>query len=76
MERVAVTDEERPPGSKGGRPSEPEPKAPERYDTLPEGWRRVKGATTAPVGWYWANNGKGLFSKEYEHGLVREHGEG
>lgn len=46
------------------------------YDALPEGWKRIKGATTAPVGWYWANNGKGLFSNEYKHGLVRENGEG
>ena len=43
-----------------------------KLETLPEGWKRVEGATTAPVGWYWANNGKSHFSAEYRHALVRE----
>ena len=38
---------------------------------LPNGWRVIEGATTAPVGYKWVNNGKSLFSKEYERALLK-----
>lgn len=43
-----------------------------RLDSLPEGWRRTKHALTQPNGWYWANNGRSIFSGERETALVRE----
>lgn len=42
------------------------------FDEIPDGWRKENLATTAPLGWFWAFNGKGLFSGEFEHGLVKE----
>lgn len=43
-----------------------------KLDRLPEGWVRTNGAQTAPVGWYWANNGKSLFSGERKTALIKE----
>jgi len=43
-----------------------------RIDRLPEGWRYVNGAATAPNGWRWACNGKSRFKPGYEHALVKE----
>ena len=43
-----------------------------KLERLPDGWRRTKGAMTQPNGWYWANNGKSIFSGERETALVRE----
>lgn len=45
-----------------------------KIDHIPDGWRKVKGALTAPIGWVWYCNGKSRFSgnKEYEHALVPE----
>ena len=45
-------------------------------DELPDGWRYLKGATTAPNGWRWAGHGS-LFTsvtggEPYEHALVRD----
>ena len=40
-------------------------------DALPEGWRYIEGALTAPNGFRWACNGKSRFSPEYRHALVR-----
>ena len=40
-------------------------------DALPEGWRYIEGALTAPTGFRWACNGKSRFSPEYRHALVR-----
>ncbi len=42
-----------------------------RYDTMPPGWRELRGATTAPSGYVWIWNGKPIFSKEYRHGLLK-----
>lgn len=41
-------------------------------DSLPDGWRYIKGISS-PCGWRWANNGKSRFgkNKEYRHALVR-----
>ena len=38
---------------------------------LPNGWRVIEGATNAPLGYKWVNNGKSFFSKDYEHALLK-----
>ncbi|MBO5711658.1 MAG: hypothetical protein J6R47_02365 [Acholeplasmatales bacterium] len=38
---------------------------------MPNGWSFIQGATTAPIGYKWVNNGKSLFSKQYEHALLK-----
>lgn len=43
-----------------------------KLDSLPDGWRRTEHALTQPNGWYWANNGKSIFSGERETALVKE----
>lgn len=40
-------------------------------DALPESWRYIEGALTAPNGYRWACNCKSRFSPEYRHALVR-----
>ena len=42
-------------------------------DTLPNGWKKLKGALTAPNGYYWASNGKSFFDKNIERALIVEH---
>jgi hypothetical protein len=41
------------------------------YDTMPEGWVEIRGATTAPNGYVWINNRVSIFTKEYRHALLR-----
>jgi hypothetical protein len=41
-------------------------------DSIPTGWIKVKGATTAPEGYSWYSNGKSRFSGEYECALVKD----
>ena len=41
-------------------------------DTLPNGWKKLEGALTAPNGYYWANNCKSRWDKKYESALIRE----
>lgn len=41
------------------------------FDSLPDGWKYLNGATTAPNGYRWASNGKSRFSAEYRHALVK-----
>lgn len=41
------------------------------YDEMPNGWREIKGALTAPVGYKWICNNKSVFSKERETGLLK-----
>lgn len=43
-----------------------------KYASLPDGWRYVEGALTAPNGWRWASNGKSKFSGGYQHALIRD----
>lgn len=43
-----------------------------KLETLPKGWMRLKGALTAPRGWYWASNRKSPFSGEREVALIRD----
>lgn len=40
-------------------------------DSLPKGWKWLDGATTAPLGYRWAWNGKSRFGGEFEHALVK-----
>ena len=41
-------------------------------DTVPEGWIKTEGATTAPKGYTWYNNGKSRFGGEYQNVLVKD----
>ena len=41
-------------------------------DTVPEGFIKTEGATTAPKGYTWYNNGKSRFGGEYENVLVKD----
>lgn len=41
------------------------------YSSLPQGWKEDKGATTAPVGFAWINNGKSLIKGERKSGLIK-----
>lgn len=43
-----------------------------KIDSIPEGWKPIRGAQTAPLGWVWICNGKSRFGGEYEHALVPE----
>lgn len=40
-------------------------------DTIPEGWKVIEGATTAPNGYKWIYNCKSLFDKEYRQAIVK-----
>lgn len=40
-------------------------------DKMPSGWKVILNATTQPLGYVWINNGKSLFSKEYQHALLK-----
>ena len=42
------------------------------YETLPNGWIILKGATTAPVGYRWICNGKSRFSKGRKLAFLKE----
>ena len=42
-----------------------------KFDKLPEGWKFVPGASTAPIGYAWAFNGESLFSGNYKSALVK-----
>lgn len=42
---------------------------------IPDGWRELESATTAPDGWVWFCNGKSRFAnkgRDYRHALVPE----
>jgi len=41
------------------------------FTVMPEGWKRISGATAAPRGYCWINNGKSLFGGQYEHALLK-----
>ena len=43
-------------------------------DSVPEGFIKTEGATTAPKGYTWYNNGKSRFGGEYENVLVKDSG--
>lgn len=42
------------------------------FDEIPHGWKPIKGASTAPVGYEWISNGKSRFSKDYKIALAKE----
>ncbi len=43
-----------------------------KLNKLPKGWVKTKGATTAPNGYYWANNGKSRFKPGRKNALIKE----
>ena len=42
------------------------------HDKTPRGWKEVKGATTAPVGYKWVTNGKSALFGKRKTALVKE----
>lgn len=42
------------------------------YDRIPDGWKRTKGAQTAPRGYVWVDNNKSMFGGERKSGMVPE----
>ena len=42
------------------------------YDRVPDGWKRTKGAQTAPIGYVWVDNNKSMFGGERKSGMVPE----
>lgn len=42
------------------------------FDEIPQGWKQIVGAMTAPVGYEWISNGKSRFSADYRKALVKE----
>ena len=45
------------------------------YETLPNGWIILKGATTAPCGYKWISNNKSRFSGARKLAFLKEKGE-
>ena len=43
-----------------------------RLNSVPDGWKPVENATTAPKGYTWYSNNKSRFSGEREVALVRD----
>lgn len=39
---------------------------------MPVGWKKLKGALTAPNGYFWASNKKSFFDEHYEQALIKE----
>lgn len=37
---------------------------------MPKGWKEIKGAQTAPKGYVWISNGKSIFDRNYQSGLI------
>ena len=44
----------------------------EIVEKIPDGWKILEGATTAPKGYKWVYNGKSLFSGKREKALLKE----
>lgn len=41
-------------------------------EKMPDGWKILEGATTAPKGYKWVYNGESLFSGKREKALLKE----
>lgn len=41
------------------------------YKKIPKGWKEIKGATTAPAGYKWIDNGERLFGGNYKSAFVK-----
>ena len=41
-------------------------------NSVPKGWIKLEGSTTAPNGYSWYSNGKSRFGGEYKHMLVKD----
>ena len=39
---------------------------------MPVGWKKLKGALTAPDGYFWASNKKSFFDEHHEQALIKE----
>lgn len=39
--------------------------------SVPNGWRVIEGATTAPKGYKWYDNGQSRFGEKYESALIK-----
>lgn len=44
------------------------------YDTMPQGWKEVTNAQTAPIGYIWISNNKSHFCGERKSALLLEKG--
>ena len=42
------------------------------YNTLPHGWKVLKGATTAPKGYKWIRSTKSIFDKNKKLAFLKE----
>lgn len=42
------------------------------YNTLPHGWKVLKGATTAPCGYKWIRSTKSIFDKNKKLAFLKE----
>lgn len=42
------------------------------YSRMPKGWKETKGATTAPRGYKWIDNGKSLFGGKHQSAFIKE----
>ena len=42
------------------------------YETIPDGWKRLKGALTAPRGYFWAHNCGNPFDGTSKYALIKE----
>ena len=47
----------------------------EVVNNIPNGWKILEGATTAPKGYKWIYNNKSLFSKKRKKALLKIKGE-
>lgn len=41
------------------------------FTEMPDGWRVLTGATTAPIGYKWIANRTSIFTKEYQQALLK-----
>lgn len=46
----------------------------EVFEEMPDGWKQLKGASTAPYGYIWIWNGKSLFHGEYRTAFLKRKG--
>lgn len=42
------------------------------YNSIPQGWTKIDGATTQPQGYQWINNGLSRWDKNYMSALCKE----
>jgi hypothetical protein len=42
------------------------------YFVMPDGWKKIIGAQTAPSGYVWINNRKSIFDEGYQKALLKK----